>query len=307
MLRKAVSWFFLASMALTGCVAQPEVEAPARDESAEKVVPRPPIEDLFSAAELEANVNCERLGAVVFEEDLEGLLGYVERLEAANSIPVAAELLGDLSSYRPSAELHELLDSYEKRSLDVTRIGFSNVRRSSEDDWSQVPFATIQYYEPKYLQFSLQYCELSERHEEIILAYNRGITEVIGLFNEFGDEVEAYEKQKNSEAAAKAIAKQCSEPLKISETGGIVGICGTTSVRVIQADLLTGSCAFLGTYDDKYGNSRTGYFEFCPKFPAGSFIEGRTYTVTVKATGTISYETKGGWTESSIKFSVQGN
>lgn len=98
----------------------------------------------------------------------------------------------------------------------------------------------------------------------------------------------------------------CSTPLSISENSYTVGTCGSLDVSVFQADLNTGTCLFLGDWVDTNGNSKTGLFDFCPRFAEGSFVEGNNYTLLVRVAGATSYSTKGGWENSVLSFEVIG-
>lgn len=98
----------------------------------------------------------------------------------------------------------------------------------------------------------------------------------------------------------------CSEPLQVSEFDWFPGQCGELKIRVFQADLATGSCAFLGEYEDTGGSERTGLFEYCGAFAEGTVVEGRNYTLRVRVSGQASYETRAGWEQEVLSFSVVG-
>lgn len=95
----------------------------------------------------------------------------------------------------------------------------------------------------------------------------------------------------------------CEQPLNISE-GAAIGSCGYLSVKVFQADLATGDCAFLGDWKDSSGNNRTGYFSFCERFRPEAFREGATYSVYVKKTGIVTYENRLGGNNQAVSFVV---
>jgi len=97
----------------------------------------------------------------------------------------------------------------------------------------------------------------------------------------------------------------CSQPLAVSEFQWTPLQCGQAKVRVFQADLSTGSCAFLGYYPDNNGSEKIGYFEFCSSFGEGAFTEG-TYDLRVRVTGKTSYQTRGGWENDVLAFEVVG-
>lgn len=101
-------------------------------------------------------------------------------------------------------------------------------------------------------------------------------------------------------------SSSCSNPLKVSELDWSPRQCGVLQVRVFQADLATGSCAFLGYFEDKNGSERIGYFEFCDSFREGAFSEGDRYELRAKVIGSTSYQTRGGWEQSVLAFDVVG-
>ena len=96
----------------------------------------------------------------------------------------------------------------------------------------------------------------------------------------------------------------CTGALKITENTASYGDCGFVGVEVIQSDLDTGSCNFLANWTDKNGSKRTGLFEYCGAFSAGSFQEDRFYTLYVKNNGPTSYKTRLGTTKSVLSFVV---
>lgn len=98
----------------------------------------------------------------------------------------------------------------------------------------------------------------------------------------------------------------CSQSLDVSEVDWSPLECGMTTVDVFQADLATGSCAFLGDYVDKNGAAKIGYFEFCESFGEGSFSEGNRYELRVRVIGQTSYQTRGGWEQNVLAFDVAG-
>lgn len=98
----------------------------------------------------------------------------------------------------------------------------------------------------------------------------------------------------------------CSQPLVLTDFNWRAGQCGELEIRVFQADLATGSCAFLGEYNDSTGTERTGLFEYCGAFAEGAAVEGKNYTLRVKVLGETSYETRGGWEQEALSFSVLG-
>jgi hypothetical protein len=96
----------------------------------------------------------------------------------------------------------------------------------------------------------------------------------------------------------------CTGPLKITENSASYGDCGFIRVDVIQSDLDTGSCNFLGYWTDKNGSKRTGLFEYCGAFEAGGFQEDRFYTLYVKNNGSTSYKTRLGTNKMVLSFTV---
>lgn len=98
----------------------------------------------------------------------------------------------------------------------------------------------------------------------------------------------------------------CSSPLSVSELSYTVGSCGMLDVRVIQADLVTGKCQFLGEWSDANGKTKTGLFSFCTKYKESTFTEGLNYSIRVRVEGTTSYQTRGGWQNSVLTFTAVG-
>jgi|AntAceMinimDraft_1070359.scaffolds.fasta_scaffold45640_1 hypothetical protein len=98
----------------------------------------------------------------------------------------------------------------------------------------------------------------------------------------------------------------CSESLEVSEVDWSPLECGITTVDVFQADLATGSCAFLGDYVDKNGATKIGYFQFCETFEEGSFSEGNRHELRVRVVGQTSYQARGGWEQNVLAFDVVG-
>lgn len=99
----------------------------------------------------------------------------------------------------------------------------------------------------------------------------------------------------------------CNESLEISEFSYTPGGCGKLRVKVFQADLATGECMFLGKWNDKNGKQKTGLFEFCSAFRAGSIVEGDTYKLKVRVQGQTSYVTRLGYEKDVLSFSVIGD
>lgn len=99
-------------------------------------------------------------------------------------------------------------------------------------------------------------------------------------------------------------AKLCTNKLVASETDFNVGACGKLSVEVFQSDLATGVCNFLGYWTDSNGNRKTGYFEYCSTYKAGSIIESRTYNLKLSIIGTQNYTTKLGYETEVLSFTV---
>lgn len=99
----------------------------------------------------------------------------------------------------------------------------------------------------------------------------------------------------------------CNESLEISEFSYTPGGCGKLKVKVFQADLTTGECMFLGKWNDKNGKQKTGLFEFCSAFRAGSIVEGDTYKLKVRVQGQTSYVTRLGYEKDVLSFSVLGD
>lgn len=107
-------------------------------------------------------------------------------------------------------------------------------------------------------------------------------------------------------AAVYGPTSSCSQSLEVSEVDWSPLECGVTIVEVFQADLATGSCAFLGDYLDKNGATKIGYFEFCGTFEEGSFAEGNRHELRVRVIGQTSYQTRGGWEQDVLAFDVVG-
>lgn len=108
-----------------------------------------------------------------------------------------------------------------------------------------------------------------------------------------------------SEGYARVSSYQaCKSDLKTSELSYIIGDCGKLNFEILQADLNTGECAFLGYWNDAQGVRRIGVVTFCDVFTQGSFKEGSNYKIGVRINGVTSYKTRLGYENSVLSFTA---
>jgi hypothetical protein len=96
----------------------------------------------------------------------------------------------------------------------------------------------------------------------------------------------------------------CSNKLKVNELSAVSGDCGYLKIEVLQSDLDTGSCNFLGYWTEAGGARKIGFFEYCSAFRAGSVEEDLTYTLYVRVGGPTSYTSRLGTSRSVLSFTV---
>ena len=98
--------------------------------------------------------------------------------------------------------------------------------------------------------------------------------------------------------------KECKNELRTSELSYVIGDCGKLSFEILQADLQTGECNFLGYWKDAQGTRRIGVVTFCDVYDKGSFVEGNVYKVGVRINGVTSYRTRLGYENSVLSFTA---
>jgi len=96
----------------------------------------------------------------------------------------------------------------------------------------------------------------------------------------------------------------CKSDLKTSELNYVIGDCGRLNFEILQADLNTGECTFLGYWKDAQGVRRIGVVTFCDVFTQGSFSEGSNYEIGVRINGVTSYKTRLGYENSVLSFTA---
>lgn len=96
----------------------------------------------------------------------------------------------------------------------------------------------------------------------------------------------------------------CSNKLKVNELSAAIGDCGYIKIEVLQSDLDTGSCNFLGYWTEANGAKKIGLFEYCSAFTAGSIDEDSTYTLYVRVDGPTTYTSRLGTNRSVLSFTV---
>lgn len=96
----------------------------------------------------------------------------------------------------------------------------------------------------------------------------------------------------------------CTSALRITEASAQRFDCGYLNVKVIQSDLNTGECNFLGQWRDRNSGTRTGLFSYCDAYKAGSFVEGRSYSLYVSVLGQETYTSVIGAELTVLKFGV---
>ena len=96
----------------------------------------------------------------------------------------------------------------------------------------------------------------------------------------------------------------CKSDLKTSELNYVIGDCGKLNFEILQADLNTGECTFLGYWKDAQGKRRIGVVTFCDVFTQGSFSEGSNYKIGVRINGVTSYKTRLGYENSVLSFTA---
>ena len=109
--------------------------------------------------------------------------------------------------------------------------------------------------------------------------------------------------QVDSEIKSDKIAG-CSNKLLVNELSAAYGDCGYLKVEVLQSDLDTGACNFLGYWTQANGSRKIGLFEYCSAFTGGSIEEDSTYNLYVRVGGPTTYTSRIGTDRSVLSFTV---
>jgi len=131
----------------------------------------------------------------------------------------------------------------------------------------------------------------------------KGVGESIKVERQVGNEIG---KSKNVTLEIRSPANECNGSLKIDELGNNEFACGILNIEVIQSDLNTGECQFLGYWKDRSGSKKLGLFEYCDTFTAGSFKENKSYSVGVIVGKPVEYKTRLGTDNRVLSFTITG-
>lgn len=138
---------------------------------------------------------------------------------------------------------------------------------------------------------------------DVFYGYVKGVGESIKVERQIGNEIG---KSKNVTLEIRSPANECKGSLKIDELGNNEFACGILNVEVIQSDLNTGECQFLGYWKDRSGSKKLGLFEYCDTFTAGSFKENKSYSVGVIVGKPVEYKTRLGTDNRVLSFTITG-
>lgn len=256
-------------------------------------------EDIFGANYFDNSAFCWSPNQVMEKENLKRLNRCEETLEANSKLGFWVVVRESKDPSRLTETIKRVAKNNLKYGSDLPVMFNENYAITFAGEFDSVNYATIS-------NIDLIWKELKTQTDfSSISSLVSGYRESFNRDSDYSFEGERGDRKNIALGYDRVVSwSACNKPLRITETSYAIGSCGTLKFSVIQSDLSTGSCNFLGYWDDVNGQKRIGIVSYCKVYDEGAFIENNTYTLSVRVNGISSYLTKLGYLNSVLSFTV---